>query len=896
MPQSFYVIDGSAFIHRAYHAVRGLSTSKGFPTNAIFAYTRMLLALMRDKRPDYAVVVFDAKGPTFRHEMYAAYKANRPPMDPELAMQVPYVRTITGALSIPYIELQGFEADDIAGTLGKQAITHGLDVVYVTGDKDFLQLAAPGVSIMDPMKETFKDYEAIKSELGFEPARFRDVLALWGDSSDNIPGVPGIGEKTAMALIKEFGSLEGVYENLDKITKKKQKENLETSRENAFLSLKLATIDTNVPVEFSRQSHKPGEPDREKLAPVFEELEFSKLAAEFAVMAETPPAPALPAPEYVSITDEDALTALAAELSRCAELSLDTETTSVSPTSARLVGISLATGPGRGWYVPVDHTALAAPRQAGLESARRILGPVFADPRIKKVGQNIKYDLIVLVRHGFKVENIAFDTMIASYLLNPSSRAHGLDKLASDLLGHRMIPYEEVAGKGKGEVGFDHVPVKEATAYSGEDADITLQIKEKLAPMLEAEGLSSLFAEVEMPLVQVLADIEMKGIRVDTDHLKTLSREFEAEMKTVEAAIFGLAGGPFNIASPQQLGHVLFEKLGLPTQKKTKKKTGYSTDAAVLEQLAPSHELPAQVLRYRTLAKLKSTYADALLSLVNPHTGRVHTSFNQNVAATGRLSSSDPNLQNIPIRTKEGRRIREAFIPEKGMVMFSADYSQIELRVLAHCSNDPVLIDSFKKNEDVHTRTASEIFDLDPAFVTGEMRRQAKSINFGLIYGMGAFKLGNELGISQTLAKRYIERYFATYQGVKRFMDLSIETARATGKTTTLIGRIRRLPAINGKDRVEREAAERIAINTPIQGTAADIIKIAMIRVQNALIERKMKTAMLLTVHDELVFEAPPDELDEAKNLVRDLMEGAMELLVPLTVNMAEGENWACAH
>ncbi len=896
MDRTFTIIDGSAFVHRAYHAVRGLATAKGLPTNAVFAYTRMMLALLRQKAPEFAAVVWDAKGPTFRHEIYPAYKANRPPMEEELSVQIPYVRRITEALRVPAVEVPGFEADDLAGALGRQAREQGFSVIYVTGDKDFLQLVEPGVSIFDPMKESLRDYEAVKADLGIEPALFRDVLALWGDSSDNVPGVPGIGEKTALALVKEFGSIEGIYENIEKITKKKQRENLESGRAALRLGRRLVTIDTQAPVSFSPEAFRVKPPDYERLAPIFSELEFTKLAQEFAVAAPSGPAADMVPADYRPVTDDVALMELAALLSASPEFSLDTETTSVSPMSARLVGLSFSAAEGRAFYVPVGHTMLAAPRQPGIERVREILGPVLANPGIAKVGQNIKYDLIVLFRHGFEVGNVAFDTMIASYLLNPSLRAHSLDKIALDHLGHRMIAYEEVAGKGKAAVTFDHVPVAEATAYSGEDADLTLRAKTRLSELLSEKGLSDLFRDVEMPLVSVLTRMEMRGIRVDREHLAALSREFTAEMLDVERKIYELAGGPFNIASPRQLGHVLFEKLSLPTGKKTKKKTGYSTDVTVLEELAPAHELPAQILRYRTLAKLKSTYADALVSLIHPETGRVHTSFNQNVAATGRLSSSDPNLQNIPIRSPEGKRIRAAFVPEPGWVLFSADYSQIELRILAHCAKDPVLTDSFRKNEDVHTRTASEIFDLDPAFITEEMRRQAKSINFGLIYGMGPFKLSNELGISQSLARRYMDRYFSTYTGVKGFVEEAISSARATGRTTTLAGRIRLIPEITGKDRVLREAAERIAINTPIQGTAADFIKIAMIRVEKALSDRKMRTAMLLTVHDELVFEGPPDELASAKDLVRHIMENVWELSVPLTVNMAEGKNWAEAH
>jgi DNA polymerase-1 len=785
------------------------------------------------------------------------------------------------------MEKQGFEADDIIGSLARQAQEQGFSVVMITGDKDFNQLLSEKCTLWDPMKDVEKSPETIMQTTGLPPEKLVDVMALWGDSSDNVPGVPGIGEKTAAALVREYGSLEGIYENLEKISAKKQRENLAAHKEQAFLSKKLVTIDTHAPVEFSPEGSVMGEPDRTALSALFRELEFRQLLEEFSDAS-----PGGAQKDYRALLEESALKELAEALLQAQEIAVDTETTSTRPMEAALVGLSFSLEPDKAFYVPVGHSYEGAPVQIPLKKALEILRPVLEGQRPAKTGQNIKYDWIVLARHGIDLKGVSFDTMVASYLINPAGRAHSLDQIALDLLNHKTITYKETAGSQT----FDKVPIEKAAPYACEDADITLLAQEKLAALLEENRLSELFETVEMPLVEVLKNMEMRGIRVAVPRLEELSRQFADEMERIEEQIYSVAGEKFNISSPQQLGRILFEKLNLPTGKKTKKKTGWSTDVSVLTELAADHELPAMILRYRSLAKLKSTYTDALMSLVHPQTNRVHTSFNQNVTATGRLSSSDPNLQNIPIRTAEGRSIREAFVPEPGWKMFSADYSQIELRILAHYAKDPVLLDSFARGEDIHLRTASEVFRLNPAFVTEQMRREAKAINFGLIYGMGPFKLSRELGISQKLAKRYMDNYFATYKGVKAFMESAIESARQTRRTTTLAGRIRLLPEISSKDRVIREAAERTAINTPIQGTAADFIKIAMIRVDRALREKGLKTAMLLTVHDELVFEAPPDELNDAMALVISIMESVWDLAVPLKVNAAVGDNWAQAH
>jgi DNA polymerase-1 len=886
-----YLIDGSAYMYRAFHAVRNLSNSSGMPTNAVYGFTRMLMKLINERSPAYAAMCFDAKGPTFRHEMYADYKANRPPMPEDMAVQIPFIKDVTRAFQVPVFEQKGVEADDIIGTLARLAERAGFEVIMVTGDKDFVQLVTEKTILWDPMKEKTRDLAAVREEYGMDPERIIDVMGLSGDTSDNVPGVPGIGPKTALSLIQTFGSIEGLYENLHQIAKKKkQHENLTTYRDQAFLSRELVTIDCELPMAFDPDQLKTRPPDETALLALFKELEFSGLQQAFSQ----------PEPKrektYQAVCKAGALKDLAGRIAEAGEFAVDTETTDIDPMRARLVGISVAVTPDEAYYIPCGHSPDAAPEQISLERVLEILGPVLENPDIHKVGQNIKYDWIVLKRHGVNLQGVTADTMLASYLINPAKRAHGLDQIALDLLNHRMISFAEVAGKGKSAVTFDRVPLETATDYAAEDADITLSAWRLLSPKLSEAGLTDLFKEVEMPLVPVLMRMEQTGIEVDRGRLRELSDTFSDQMQEIESRIYGLAGETFNINSSQQLGSILFEKLGLPVQKKTKKKTGYSTDVDVLTTLADRHELPALVLRYRSLSKLKSTYADALLELIHPETGRIHTSFNQTVTATGRLSSSDPNLQNIPIRTEEGRQIRSAFIPKQGWELMSADYSQIELRLLAHYSDDPILIQAFREGEDIHMRTATEVFQTFPSFITDELRRQAKAINFGIIYGMSAFGLSKQLGISQKMAQQYIDNYFARYKGVKEFMDSAIETARASKQTSTLLGRIRPLPDITASNRTVRQFAERTAINTPLQGTAADLIKIAMIRVEKALSGKKFKTAMLLTVHDELVFEVPPEEKEAVSSLVRETMEGVWDLRIPLKVNMAWGKTWEEAH
>ncbi|UCH21985.1 MAG: DNA polymerase I [Deltaproteobacteria bacterium] len=885
-----YLIDGSAYIYRAYHAIRGLSNSKGLPTNAAFGFTRMLLKLIEDQSPDYAVMLFDAKGPTFRHERYPAYKANRPPMPEDLSVQIPFIKEITHGFNIPIIEEPGYEADDLIGTLSRLAEQAGFSVVMVTGDKDFIQLVTDETVMWDPMKDETIDAVSVKQKFGVNPQQMIDVMGLSGDSIDNIPGVPGIGQKTALSLIQNFGSMDELYAKVDSVTKKKQRDNLVQFKEKAFLSRELVKIETDVPLSCALENFMIQAPDNAKLSKLFKELEFRQLQHAFPVHTD------LNEKDYRAIWNIDELSDLVARLETSEIIALDTETTSENPIKAELVGLSFSMQPDEAFYIPCAHDYPQAPSQLDLGEVLRQLKPVFENSKIKKVGQNIKYDWLVLVRHGVELAGVIFDTMLASYLINPSKRAHSLDQIALDFLDHKTITYAEVAGKGKADRGFAQVPVEKAIPYACEDADITLLAKNVLQSKLEEKGLVDLFEKVEMPLVPVLMRMEKTGIGVDTEKLRQLSKSFEHRLAGLENRIFAIAGEEFNIKSSQQLGSILFEKLKLPVQKKTRKKTGYSTDVNVLTVLARLHELPAVILQHRTLAKLKSTYADALMDLINPETRRIHTSYNQTVTATGRLSSSDPNLQNIPIRTDEGREIRRAFVPRQGWYLMSADYSQVELRILSHCSEDDILIQAFLDNEDIHTRTAAEVFQVAPSRITPELRRQAKAINFGIIYGMSAFGLSQQLEIDQKMAKTYIDNYFSRYKGVKNYMDRVIKEASKTKQTSTLLGRIRFLPDIDSPNRNVRQFAERTAINTPIQGTAADLLKLAMIKIDAVFREKNLRSAMLLTVHDELVFEVPPDELDEVRSLVKDLMEGIWELKAPLKVNVQWGENWAEVH
>ncbi len=882
------LIDGSSYIYRAFFAIRHLSNSKGFPTNAIYGFTNMLLKVLREEEPEYMAIVFDAPGPTFRHEVFGDYKAHRPSMPENLRPQIPRIKEIVAALRIPVLEKEGYEADDLIGTLAKKMEEEGIEVVIVSGDKDLMQLITPRVTLLDPMKDkTYRIPEVIEY-FGVSPDKIVEVMGLSGDSSDNIPGVPGIGKKTAIQLIEEFGSIEELLKSVSGVKNAKIRDRLIHYAEQARLSRELATLDLQVPVDEELKNLKPGIPEREKLQKIFKEMEFSKLLKEFASPPEAREE------EYFLIADRAELGRLIENLSQAGIFSLDLESTSLEPMRAEIVGISFSYRPHQAFYIPVGHTYPGAPQQLEKKEVLGLLRPLLEDPSLKKYGQNIKYDCILLARAGIHLQGLAGDTMIASYLLNPSKHRHSLEELAREYLDRQVITYAEVAGSGAKAVPFDQVEVQKACRYSGEDADLTLILANLLMPKIEAEGFVELFHEVELPLVEVLASMEMNGVKLNRSLLASLSEAFAGELENISEEIFELAGESFNINSPQQLGKILFEKLKLPGGKRTK--TGYSTDVEVLAQLSKEYPLPAKVLEYRSLAKLKSTYADALPLLINPATGRVHTSFNQTVTATGRLSSSDPNLQNIPIRTAEGRRIREAFIPEEGQWILSADYSQIELRILAHLSCDASLLATFQADADVHAATAAEIFHVEAHQVNPEMRRLAKVINFGIIYGMSAFGLSKELAVPPGVAQAHIDNYFQKYHGVREYIDKSLALARERGYVTTLMNRRRYLPDIGSANRSVRQFAERIAINAPIQGTAADLIKVAMINIHSRLGREKRRSKLILQIHDELVLEVPGGELSAIRALVEEEMEGVMKLLIPLKVDIGVGKNWAEAH
>ncbi len=888
--KTIYLLDGSSYIHRAFHAIRNLQNAKGFPTNAIFGFTQMILKLLADKKPELLAIVFDMKGPTFRHEIYEAYKANRPPMPEDMVVQLPFIRKVVKNLGIAMLEESGFEADDIIGTLARAGESEGFNVVVISGDKDFRQLIGPRISMWDTMKDKITDYDSLKAAYGFEPEKFIDVMGLSGDSSDNIPGVRGVGEKTAVSLVQEFGSFEGVFENLGDIKKKKLKETLGVSRDVALLSRKLVTIDRFVPISTDLDDLKVREPSREALADIFRDLEFRDLWDRFASRGEAVPT------EYELCLNMMDVKTLAGRIRPAGLLAIDTETTGTDPMQADLVGVSFCLEEGEAFYLPLAHHYLGVPEQVLWVDARDVLKEVLEDDTILKVGQNIKYDACVLKRHGVTLGGISFDTMIASYVINPGLRQHNLDALSQRYLNHKMIAFQDVVGKGKNARGFAEVSVEKACEYSCEDADMTLRLKKVLAEKIREEKNEALFNDLEMKLLPVLLDMEMTGIKIDTALFEAMSADFAVEMKAVEQAILAEAGMEFNLNSPQQLGKVLFEVLKLPGGKKTAKTKRYSTDVKVLQKLSESHGIAVDLLRFRSLAKLKSTYLDALVKMVNPETGRVHTSFNQTVAATGRLSSSNPNLQNIPIRGEAGRKIRKGFVADVGKILVAADYSQIELRVFAHYSQDPAFMAAFEEGQDIHTRTALEVLGNETGEVTPEMRRIAKAINFGIIYGMGPQKLSEALSIAKQVARDYIDAYYDRYRGVKRFKEKAIETAEKNGYVTTLFNRRRYLPDISHNNNRIRSEAERMAVNTPIQGTAADLIKKAMIQIHNRLAQERFQSKMILQVHDELVLEAPKEEVDRLIPMIREEMEGVYPLRVPLKVDINQGLNWDEAH
>ncbi|EAT14570.1 DNA polymerase I [Desulfuromonas acetoxidans] len=884
-----FLIDGSSYIYRAYYAIRHLSTSQGMACNAVFGFTKMLLKVVRDHNPDQLAVIFDAKGPTFRKEIYSEYKANRSKMPEDLVPQIPLIKDVVAAFNIPALEMNGFEADDIIATLARQKSAAGMDVTVVTGDKDLMQVVSDKVCLLDTMKDKQSGLAEVAERFGGTPDKVIEVQALAGDSSDNVPGVPGIGEKTAKALIEEFGDVENLLAHVDQVKGKKRQENLREFADQARLSRQLVTLVddmdlSGLPADFARC-----EQDREALSELFKTLEFQQLYDEFAVAEPHEQAEG----DYVCVTETAELDAMVAALRQAEVISVDTETTSLNPLLAEVVGFCFAVEPGHGWYVPVGHCGGGAEEQLPRDEVVAQVQPLLEDATLAKVGQNLKYDALVLRRAGIALRGVVADTMLQSYLLYPAARSHGLDALAADHLGYKMISYSEVAGTGKKQIGFDEVALDVATRYAAEDADITLQLYQRFDAELDGT-LRELFETVEMPLLQVLIDMEWWGVRVDRERLDALSAGFSTSIKQLEQQIYELAGEEFNINSPKQLGVILFEKLDLPHGKKTK--TGWSTAVDVLKNLADKHDVVALILQYRSLAKLKGTYTDALPLLIHPDSGRIHTSFNQAVTATGRLSSSDPNLQNIPIRSEEGRAIREAFVPDAGQVLLAADYSQIELRVMAHMADEPILQESFRQGEDIHQRTASEIFSVFPDMVDSEMRRRAKTINFGVLYGMGAFSLAKDLGISNKEAKQYIDHYFERYPAVLEFIEQQKQFGREHLYVETLLGRRCAVSDINSKNGQVRSYAERNAVNYPVQGSAADIIKVAMVRIHQRLQDLQLKTRMVLQVHDELVFDVPKDEVDDVVALVVQEMEQAVELRVPLEVSLGRGANWREAH
>ena len=897
MDKRLFIIDGMAYAFRSYFAIRNLRDSTGRPVNAVFGFARLLLKILREHDPSHIVMVFDAPGPTFRNEMYPEYKANRDATPEDLITQFPLIDQLVEAFDIPILRIPGVEADDVMGTLAIMAENQGLEPTLVTGDKDMLQCVTDTVRVFDPSKGDNGKWYApvdVMERYGVPPEHVIDLLGLMGDSADNVPGVRGIGEKTAKKLLELYKDMDGLYEHIDDL-KGKQKEKLIEDKEKAYLSLELVTIKTDVELDDDLEAFARKELNRESLAEVFAHFEFRALTDEFLPdRAEEEEEER----DYQLVLSLPKLKSVIKEMEASGEFALDTETTSVDPMVAQLVGISLSCKEHTGYYIPLGHTQddlLAEPIDSmiPMDTALEALRPLFENPDIGKIGHNIKYDAMVLANTGLGVHGITLDTMIASYLTDASRVRHNLTEVSLKYLRCKMIPISELIGKGSKAITFDKVPLDAACEYAAEDADVTWRLSKIFHKSLREGDLESLYNEVELPLLHVLMRMEMTGIAINTAVFEELQHEIEDRLSILETEIHSLAGAPFQINSPKQLQKVLFEDLGLPTKKKTK--TGYSTDVSVLEELAHEHELPEKMLEYRMLEKLRNTYVEALPKMVNPKTGRIHTSYNQAVAATGRLSSSSPNLQNIPVRTDMGRRIRQGFIPgSPGMKLISADYSQIELRLLAHLTQDEALIQAFRDGRDIHSDTAARVFEVELDEVTSEMRRQAKAVNFGVVYGISAFGLARNLGISNKDAARFIENYFAQYPRVKTWIEETIASAKDKGYVTTMMNRRRYIPEINGSDVQSRKGAERIAMNTPVQGTAADIIKVAMIQVDQALQGTGAK--LLLQVHDELIIEAPADSATEISKTVAGIMSSAMKLDVPLDVDVGVGNHWAEIH
>ncbi len=1004
--KTLYLVDGTSQLFRAYFAIRGLSNPEGMPTNAAYGFTTMLRRLLKEERPEYLAVAFDLEGPTFRHDRYADYKAHRPPSPEDLNRQMPYVKDICRAMNIPVLELAGYEADDLIATYTRLAREAGFVVVVVASDKDLLQLVGDGVTVLNPTKNQKLDAGGVEASFGVPPKRVQDVLALMGDSVDNIPGVPGIGEKSAKEMVSAHGGLEAVLaraerlariyderdallaelealqgrgappggglgdvasrcealarelvdlapgeaedrrvrleetarllrefagrlsrgtggkalelahepravvralKDLDKGSARRLWTAVRDHRETALLSRELATLDSTVPATFDPEVLRVGPPDREKLAALFQQLGFRSLHDETLRGEQDGAGEDVPGVEgggissaarpararYETLLDLDSLREVVTRCREAGVFAMDTETDGTDPQRARLVGVSLSWAEGEGAYLPLGHRYLGAPRQVPLEAATAELMPLLADPSVRKIGQNLKYDLHVLRRHGLPVEGCKLDTMVAAFLLQPDRTSFNLDGLAREYLGCTTMNVADVAGKGATARTLNQVEVERIAEHAAENADVTFRLARVLEPRLEGAGLLQLYERVDGPLLPVLARMEAHGIRVDVGKLRVMSREMEQALDRARQEIHELAGTSFNVDSPKQLREILFERLGLKSGRLTAKGGVPSTDAATLEDLAADHEIARRILEYRELAKLKGTYVDSLPALIHPETGRIHTCYHPTGAATGRLSSSDPNLQNIPARTEAGRKIRSAFVPEEGFVFVASDYSQMELRVLAHLCGDPELLAAFEAGEDIHRRTASRVFGVAPPLVTDEMRRRAKAVNFGILYGMSETRLAQDQRISRAEARRFIATYFERFQGVRAYLEQARESARRDGAVRTLFGRVRYFPQLRGgAGRALEEQALRAAVNTTIQGTAADLMKMAMLRVEATLAEAAPGARMLLQVHDELLFEVPEGEADAAMRCIRRAMEEVHPLRVPLAVDQKVGRSW----
>ena len=916
------LVDGSSYLYRAFHALPPMTTSKGQPTGAVKGVLNMLKSLRKQYPKSPFAVVFDAKGGTFRDEMFADYKANRPSMPDELRMQIEPLHRAVKAMGYPLLCVEGVEADDVIGTLARQCAGEGRDVVISTGDKDMAQLVCPHVTLVNTMTGSVYDIDGVIAKFGVGPELIIDYLALMGDKVDNIPGVPGVGEKTALGLLTGLGGgLDVIYANLDKVAAlpirgaKTLAPKLLEHKDMAYLSYALATIKLDVPLDLAIESLHPTEQDIPALLALYDELEFkswrSMLEQKAKTMAQAKPAeplleeasserevsaPEAVATDYTTILDSSTFATWLDTLSRASLISFDTETTGLDAQQAQLVGLSFAVKAGEAAYIPVGHSYMGVPKQLDLDEVLTALKPILEDPSKAKVAQNGKYDINVLARYGIEVKGLAFDSMLESYVLDSVATRHNMDDLARKYLDHQTIAFEDIAGKGAKQLTFDQIALEQAGPYACEDADITLRLHQVLAEKLaQTPSLERVLTDIEMPLVPVLARIERQGALVDAKLLGEHSQELGDRLIELERQAFAVAGEEFNLASPKQLGAILYEKLGLPVLSKTAKGQASTAESVLAELAEQDYELPKILLKYRSLAKLKSTYTDRLPEQINPATGRIHTSYHQAVTATGRLSSSDPNLQNIPIRTQEGRRIRQAFIAPEGYVLVAADYSQIELRIMAHLAQDEGLLRAFSEDLDVHKATAAEVFGVALDEVTGDQRRSAKAINFGLIYGMSAFGLAKQIGVDRKQAQAYIDRYFARYPGVLAYMERTRDQA-AQGYVETLFGRRLYLPEIHSKNAALRKGAERTAINAPMQGTAADIMKKAMVHVDRWLSDSGLDARVILQVHDELVLEVREELVETLIPVLKEKMETAATLAVPLKVDAGVGANWDEAH